>query len=252
MPVEHAAPWILDGKLARLNCGGLRAEIDVNRSAGGIRCVTCHDVPLAPLELFQVVPPSDTDGGETLTEHYVRGGDLIASYASAPTAAVSRQLYWRALSAADSPKCGVELWVSSQTSRLTSDPRTACFSRLPRGDTLRLIDPDAGTFSNLPLAPGDSSEVSGDTGSGAFLLRPPSAACSLAVMVHPADFTRAALTAKEGELQLEVPLFEMEQLEKGVIRRARLQCLFVAREEDERGVCDSYRDFASSELPLTA
>jgi hypothetical protein len=71
-------------------------------------------------------------------------------------------------------------------------------------------------------------------------------------MIHPADFTEATVHVGERQrLQLTTALFAREQLEKGVIRRARLCGMFMTRRHDCERAAEAYRRFVDSQLPLT-
>jgi hypothetical protein len=74
---------------------------------------------------------------------------------------------------------------------------------------------------------------------------------SYAEMVHPSDFVRADVSADNSGVRLKTELFP-ESLEKGVIRRARMRALFIARSADEAVAAGLWCDFSTAAPPLTA
>jgi hypothetical protein len=72
------------------------------------------------------------------------------------------------------------------------------------------------------------------------------------VEVMPASDFRCVriLQTAPGEARVEWELFS-EFLEKGVIRKARIQCAFVPREDDLDAAASICRQIDQSELPLT-
>jgi hypothetical protein len=70
-------------------------------------------------------------------------------------------------------------------------------------------------------------------------------------MVHPADFHRDEVHAltPEGRVRIEHHLFA-QALEKGVLLRARVRGVFLARDGDLQLAAEVYRAFAAAEPPL--
>jgi hypothetical protein len=245
--------WRLARTDAHLDCGDMAANVDLTRFGDGLRPTTVRRNPITEWRLFQHSMPTSQHRGEmVLTESYVRDTDLVASYERSPDSPLSCQVYWRALSGEATGLGGVEVWFSAQTSLLDTDPQLTSTSQLPAGAAYRLVESDS--IGLVPLNPDDGNEtvLTPDAAPGAVLFRPADAHWSYCEMVHPTDFTSTILKRRDDELQLSSPLFVQEHLEKGVIRRARLRGLFLPRHDDVRGLVDSYRAFAASELPLTA
>jgi hypothetical protein len=69
-------------------------------------------------------------------------------------------------------------------------------------------------------------------------------------MVHPADARRDRLTRDVAGLRLIHHLFA-DELEKGVILRARLRGALLPRADDQRLALDAYRGLLDARLPLT-
>jgi len=73
-------------------------------------------------------------------------------------------------------------------------------------------------------------------------------------MVHPADFSGSELTEDDsagGHVAIRHRLF-VQRLEKGVLLRARVRGLLLAREADVELAAATYRSFAGLGPPLGA
>ncbi|MCH8924039.1 MAG: hypothetical protein IIA67_12925 [Planctomycetes bacterium] len=139
-----------------------------------------------------------------------------------------------------------------QTNLLQSQPALEAAAQIPQCEAARLIDAETGQFQPLTLAsPVPQSLVAAD-GPGAVLFRLPGDRFSFAHFIHPADFVQATLaTGSEAQspVRLSHALFG-EDLEKGVIRRARCQGVFLERADDAALVAECYGRFAATAPPL--
>ena len=70
-------------------------------------------------------------------------------------------------------------------------------------------------------------------------------------LIDPHDLKQARWLSQPGECQQRVELFG-DFLEKGVIRRARMQLLVADQAIDRQQAGAAYRQLSSRELPLTA
>src|SRR5688572_20353473 len=123
------SPWRLDGNSARLDAPMLQGALRVDRPEKG----------LSDLELGGKKRPGDailsicTESiSLSVAESYIRGGDLVATYAETGKDKVRPQIYWRSQMAGEGePSGAVEVVVSMQTSLLDSDPGMTTLSVLP-------------------------------------------------------------------------------------------------------------------------
>ncbi len=127
-----------------------------------------------------------------------------------------------------------------QTSLLASNPRVSLASRWP---TAEVCLPTAA--GNWVAAGAAETDVSADL-PGVFLFRPPAAEFTYAEIIFPTDFCGA--TASGGVLRYQ--LFP-DSLEKGVIRRARLQGVWLPREDDEALAMACHERLLAAAPPLT-
>jgi len=185
-------------------------------------------------------------------DSYVRGTDLVAVYASTAERDLVADIYWRAIQYDAVGAVGVEIIASVETSLLDSDPRMTVGSALPDCDILRLSDERESRFA--PVAATYGEPFGPESGAGVFLFRLPGTTRSYVEMIHPADFTTAEIQASASGTERICSKFRLfnEPLEKGVIRRARVCGVWLARQGDENFAVECYRHFVQSAAPLTA
>lgn len=219
-------------------------RVDLTHPGEGLQDVSFQGSPTHVSSLRISAEPPTPKGGETVIESYVRGDDLIVTYAQTPARTIRPQIYWSALNFKDAH--GIQATISAQTSLLDSDPTIRSHSRLGQGD---LFQPKQIEDN------GDWQQRSADDACSAdspslFLFRPNDADWSYAEILFPTDFQGAQVTAKDDALQIEFSMFP-EFLEKGVIRRGRIQSLFMPRTNDQQVAIAAYRELANSPAPLT-
>ena len=232
-----------DGEFALLSAGSLELRLDVKQPGAGLQNVVANKVPFENARILCVHPdPPTPASGETLIESYGRGDDFVAIYAQTPARSVRPHYQWRYVQPADGVS-GVELTLSMQTSLLESNPTATAFSSLPAAECLSYSGDSWSSLDN-----GHDGPVAG--ASGIFLFRPEGAAVSYAEIVFPADFQGASARFAEGVGEIRYELFP-EFLEKGVIRKARIQSLFLPRSGDEALAVSACQALAAAAPPLT-
>jgi len=240
------SPWRLDGNTARLDAPMLQGKLSLDRPQEGLREIVLGGTARRHDTLLSLVnSPADLH----IAEGYVRGGDLVATYAESRRDKVRPQIYWRSQMAGEAePSGGVEMVISMQTSLLDSDPALATESVLPVGEVLWLDDAETGRFRLITAGEFPT------TGAGLILVRPAGEAVSYCGAVFPGDYLGGEWQLKAGggvsRMGLRFRLFG-ERLEKGVIRRVRVWCGYVPRQDDERLALAIRRDWLAQPLPLT-
>lgn len=249
--------WQLDTQRARVEVGSLVAELNLQHPQAGISVATDPPVPCSPariasstglrlLRLRFPYEPSDQD--LPLSDCYVRGSDLVATFGPTSIGQFNPQVYWREQQVAG--WSGLELIVSLQTSLLDSRPAFSAQSDLPSdqvmlacGDTTVAVDPVR--TDRLPLVREAHQPCRG------VLVYLPELNRTLLEMVHPSDFYRLELTHQPGSVQIRWDLFP-EHLEKGVIRRGRVRTGWLAGFPSPSHIQEVLDEFARSAPPLTA
>ena len=98
------------------------------------------------------------------------------------------------------------------------------------------------------------SKLTRATSRGCLLFDMPNSDLCYAEMVHPDDFQNSELTTatdERGPVWTLRHLLFPENLEKGVILRARVLAAWFKRDDAAHGAAQLFRDFSASALPLT-
>jgi hypothetical protein len=73
--------WQLDGTQARVRCGDLTAQVDLEYPSWGVCQIKYQGKSVAGAQILRVIPSDgETDRRELPSDCHVRGTDLIASY----------------------------------------------------------------------------------------------------------------------------------------------------------------------------
>lgn len=174
-------------------------------------------------------------------EFYIRGNDLVERYTSDEDK-LSTEIYSRVLPDLD----GVELILSRQTSTLDSDAEMALKFRFD--DANSVITMNATGEWNAPgLGPENRAELSDPMIVAIGCLD----AIQYAVFAYPGDCASIlAQRTNEETVEVTIPLFSLH-LEKGVIRRSRIQFVRAEGKDAMEQLAAKYQAFCESEIPLT-
>jgi hypothetical protein len=245
--------WQVSDGLASLGAGGLTASVNLLNPPQGISGIQFGETPLHSARLFQLRQLGELDP-QHAPDFFVRGGDLVVTYERDDVGGLHREIYWRYIRYDDLSAVGVELIVSVHTDLLEDQAALQIDSLIPARESLCALDQTPTQFT--PIAPGGhfASSQADRPGSVALVLhRLANRAGSCVEMVHPADFTSLQVRHATAETQQSETHFTLfaETMEKGVIRRARAQTLFLPSENDLAVAAECYRRFAASPPPLT-
>lgn len=188
-----------------------------------------------PWDVFSIVPqPKHTLDVE---EAYARGDDLIVQYAQAEGDSYQFHLYWRNLPAEGGIRCSLELWLGVQTGLLDSQPElhVSCATASESWQA----------FSHGELA-GDGGWS--DSLAGLVCRRQDGVGVWL---IEPSDQCDVTRVESEIDSCATVAIFD-HFMEKGVIRRGRMRFHVMEASASLADFKAAYKDFAASELPLTA
>jgi len=243
----------MEGHAARIASDRFSLAIDAARPGAGLDDIVVDGQPLAdfhPLAADLAAPTA----ANSACEHYLRGGDLVATYPDRPAPELRSQLYWRAGSHhRDGAIFAIELVASVQTALLDSCPQLVLRSRLLAAEAFQLVDPQAEGFSSI-VPPRDDPDPDALGAPFCYLFRLAGRRYSYAEMVHPAAAQASSwdgwLHGTEYRLELAHKLFA-DRLEKGVILRSRVLGLLLDRRDDKAAVVRHWHAFLAAELPLT-
>ncbi|HVU86675.1 MAG TPA: hypothetical protein VHD36_05110 [Pirellulales bacterium] len=223
--------WRLEGAIAHLSLSGLAAAIDLARPGLGLHALQWRGAPLASTQLLAVRFLGALESEElVIADSFVRGPDLVVTYAQTPARPVRLQVYWRALEEefAGQSAVGVDLQVSVQTNLLASRPALTMCSRTPCE------------------TPWSIEKARDHTVCFRCVLAGP----TYVEIVHPSDVEQEELSKECDAWVVSHELFA-SSLEKGVILRARARGLFVADATEGSLVSSMCDRFLSAPLPLT-
>jgi hypothetical protein len=242
--------WTLFRHAAKLTGCNLNALVNFERPDAGIRAVSASSGEGD----FRLLSISASDHGREwpakVVDTYSRGNDMVVAYAGTESWPFSPQIYWtvetnevegRAIHA-------LSLVVSIQTDQLDTHPRIDVRSSLPTDEVLLVSV--AGDELLVDSHADGESQIDPQANACSQVWRLPGGEWSYAEIMPTSDFHRLSVERSDGTCSSRWELFS-EFLEKGVIRRARLQAMFVPRENDVRLVGESCRAIDSRPLPLT-
>jgi hypothetical protein len=261
---DSTSPWKLEKELASCYAGNFQLKVSLSEPFRGAS-LRWEESGRAPFEanLFQLQWPWKTEteaepGSEPISEAYVRHQDLVITYQQRAPRTVRPQVYWRSLSSGrTSPpqELGLEFLLSLQTDRLASEPKCQLVTEF-LGEHCVLHAPPTGLESTgtvwQPVPPVERVELTSAACRPCLLFRPTGSDWSYLEMLYPGDFTHVAVERRGivGSTGSRWTLFD-EDLEKGVIRRARLRGMLLHRENDHVVAEQLWNEFLQSELPLT-
>jgi len=223
----NSATWRLQGPLAHLEGAAVSATLELAQPWLGLQVPDCDRAQFLGVGLNAV---GEKRSSRPIDEYdaYVRGHDLVVTYEQTTDRPIRTTLYWRALPDEVSADIALELVVSVQTSLLESRPALEVRSVAPAAE----------------LAP-DYDQ--GD----ACLLRLPGGKRSYFEALHPSAYAESNVEAGTAGVELRHRVFFPEDLEKGVILRARLRALLLPRAGDSEAAARYHQSFLASPPPLT-
>ena len=244
--------WALEGTSGALRSGTLAGIVDVSRPDLGLRNVKLSERRLSG-QLLQVQREADDASAWPLSvaEAYVRGADLVASYRPSNDWPYSPQIYWRAgaIDSFDGLLGSFSLLVSVQTHLLDTHPKIVVTSQLEAEEVLH-VTADRGQCLKADSIARDCT-IQSPKGVCCLVRRLTDMPISYAEFMPASDYQALCVRYDdENNCSAQWTLFA-EFLEKGVIRRARLQCAFLRRENDldlAAACCDAIE---RDSLPLT-
>jgi hypothetical protein len=252
------SPWSLAGTTADLRTDTLVGRIDLRRPCDGLSEVGAgasgddRAAVAACGGILRIYAGGHRDDAQDIVDSYVRGMDLVATYAPLAGGALQTRVYWRAVRSAVVAVFGLEMIVSVETQLLAANPTSFVESIIAAEQALSFRAP--GHFEVLHWARQPTYVAAPPGDAGLFLFRLCGGRWSYVEMVHPADGFRASVDAEDltaHVVRSRFFLFE-ERLERGVIRRGRIRGFLVPREDDEAAGVALFREFAASPPPLAA
>ncbi len=245
--------WHVNEGRAHLESDLLQASVDVRQIGRGLHEVIFSGRMLGGIRFLELQIPglSDPVPASGVSETYVRGADLVATYATTHEGQFRPQVYWSYRRISTS--AGIELTLSMQTELLDSDPTLTTTTELPAGQLLQASATEPIRFTEPVVQQDPSSCAAQQQDASLLLYRFPDCPVTYIEMVYPSDLGCYWLSehpTERGGWRCGSRLIE-ERLEKGVIRRARIASWFLPREHDESTAIALFQDFLHAPPPLT-
>lgn len=245
------SPWqIVSDDAAVLTLGPLVARVQFDPLGVRWQVVSWHGQLSDFLGAMITAGPGPRPPRLVLGEAYVRGSDLIASYAPQPDYPFTPHFRWQATWHPAHGAVQIELIVSVQTDQLDSRPEATVTSFAVQSQIFSAATLDAEALVELP-PPGVHEIRAEETRQHLVLFRQEALGVSYAEMVHSSDFVRRTLRLDQTPWRVESLLFP-ERLEKGVIRRGRISGWLMPAEGDVTAAVALARQFEQEPPPLTA
>jgi hypothetical protein len=256
-PFPQQLPWSFLSPLGALCCNELSGQVDVARPQLGLHQLELHSVAVdgSICGVEREISSSSQIAAwpAKVADAYVRGLDLIASYHPADGWPFAPLLYWHCEPPDAAPDMlgGLSLVVSVSTHLLDTHPRIHLVSRLDVEETLYFTSPTVGGIHEHRLKNRSEWFQPPSSGLCCLLLRLWGGQVSYAEIIQASDFCQLFVQRDvERTCQTRWELFA-EFLEKGVIRRTRLQAIFLPRTADLELAKAWCRRIAARPLPLT-
>ena len=229
--------WIATDSRCRFSLNDWTIELDPKHPGDGVSILREGKVAWKALSIA-----SEPQHSMQPEEIYIRHDDLIVRYSQSEHDQFEFQLDWRVLEVEQPFVLGIEVWISIQTRLLDTAPKinmTSFGGVAWQGWTHDQLSPDTTElFDNL-------------SGEARAALCWGSTTEQYLWLLDPRDCGQIAWQSSITDQTQSAKLFG-SFLEKGVIRRARMQLLVASSSLTQSDVQHAYQSLSHSELPLTA
>ncbi len=240
--------WSLEGSTARWQTASLLLRVDVEQPDRGLHEISWCGRALTALQLLRVAALSSGGHGYALEDVYVRGRDMVATYAQTANSPLRTQVYWRIGQLPDvDGGIVLEAIISAQTQLLDSDPRMEISSVLVGRDWSLLRGPaERGDCESLAVDAQRPCRLDVPPDGAAVLLRSPEGACTYGQLIPRADWVESRIVWDAATA------YFAARLEKGVLRRTRVAALLMPRDRDIEHLRAYWSALQLAAPPLTA
>jgi hypothetical protein len=235
--------WTIKSTTAHLQSDNLTAKINLAFPSRGLSDINLNSInlPLAHTLALQLSKPQ-TDESEKQLTAYTRDRDLIATYGKQTNQANHAEFMWRYMTSSNETQSsvGVEVVATLQTDELYQPARLTSQTSLTSGNISTYSS--AGTWSDAP--------TNATTANAIAILCHFSNRTSYLEIAHPMDAQGFTLDCSAESTRWEFLLLDQE-IEKGVIRRARIQGWWCSEHLTRDAASELIALLANSPLPLT-
>jgi len=250
-----AQMWNLERSTASWRSEHLQAVVELALPGEGLQTVTWCGTLLVPAQLMRIeVAASSAPAHLTVDDVYIRGSDVIVTYAETSQCPVRTQVYWRIWEeSARGPFVGIEAIVSTQTQQLDSDPRVTISSTLGKSEWFSSVIPgEARGFQPAIFDRSGACQFDTAPDGTAILARVAPIGCSYGHIIPGSDRIAARVVRDPAHQTVTITgEFFDARLEKGVLRRARSWGLLMPRSLDTQHMADRWARVRDAAPPLT-
>lgn len=245
------SPWQLRSHSAVLRLRQFSATVDLLRPSRGLEKLSYANQSLDGFVLAVSPAGEEAIASDEVSDAFVRGNDLVVTYAETEQRPFTLQVYWR-VRADDSGVVVLDAILSLQTRLLESFPQVQVATEIP-AVAARLLptdsDADQTQANLLDLADGGLHELPTDKSNG-VLLRSDNEKWSFAEATHPQDRGASQVDASHPVVRLTHQLGG-RFMEKGVIRRLRVRSVFMPSGQDTEVALRYLTSLKTEQPPLT-
>lgn len=245
----YAEFWTLFRQAAAAERCELNSLVNLDRPEEGI-VATSASARAGEFRLLSISSPDSGGWPAKLVESYARGNDIVTSYAGFDGWPFSPQIYWtvETIDVGGVAVHTISLMLSIQTDRLDTHPKIVVRSSLPTEEVLRISV--AGEELLVDSHADGALHIDPQATACCQLWRLPDRELTYAEIMPRSDFRQLSVERRDHTATSRWELFS-EFLEKGVIRRARLQAAFLPREDDVQLAAECCQAIERRPLPLT-
>lgn len=218
--------WQLNGTTAQLQTPQLRATVDLLNPQAGLGQLVVRDESINGFVLGIASGTTTTLTKQEVSEAFIRGGDLVVTYAATDKRPTSLQIYWRA-TVNEQGVLLLDTILSLETDLLESFPDLMAITQLPAAAAWALSD-DESTTEKIAINTQQSINLS----DAPLLLQSSQLDWSYAESPHPDDRGESQLMRSTEESFTIKRQLGGRFLEKGVIRRLRIRGVFLPKADD--------------------
>ena len=246
-----AVDWQLDRGRAVLSLHGLRLSIDLENIQRGL-CVETDSHGTWQGGILGVSCSGSSEPLSALVETYARGSELFAEYGPLPERPYRVSTAWQCCPAVEGNAAVLvlRLLVSVRTDVLQSRPTVIVSSEIPGTKIQTLTATEPAAFQTLEM---EQSSTPAELEATCLLVDAAGAPHRYLEMIDPRDRGSFAVRQKpDGTLRTQWTLLLERSLEKGVIRRARLQAVILPQDSQDAAAIACWEAFVKSLAPLSA
>ncbi len=241
---SDSSVWRLDSEKATLCTPHLTASIDLLNPCAGFNQLVFQEASIEGFALGIHLGTHTDLAKHDVRDAFVRGSDLVVTYAETANRPFSLQVYWRA-TVGERGALLLDTILALQTDLLESFPQLAVETELPAKEAWLLHGENTpASASTIPC------DLSPELSEG-ILLRPAKGNWSYAETSHPDDRGESHIDSGMKNTWKIHRQLGGSFLEKGVIRSLRVRGVFLPQEDDLELAARCLASLATEEPPLT-